>query len=72
MDCNCQTPLSMGFFRVGCHALLQGILLTQGSKPLSLISPALAGGFFTTSVTWEAHLLITLSEQLQELVCIIS
>ena len=32
-----QAPLSMGFFRqeptgVGCHALLQGIFLTQGSQ----------------------------------------
>ena len=36
---------------VGCHALLQGIFLTQGSK--SLKSPALAGRFFTTSSTWE-------------------
>ena len=26
-----------------------------GIKPLSLTSPALAGGFFTTSATWEAH-----------------
>ena len=25
-----------------------------GIKPLSLMSPALAGGFFTTSTTWEA------------------
>ena len=33
--------------------LLQGIFLTQGSKP-RLMSPALAGGFFTTSATWEA------------------
>ena len=24
-------------------------------NPASLISPALAGGFFTTSTTWEAH-----------------
>ena len=40
---------------VGCHALLQGISLTQGSKPTSLTSAALAGGFFTTSATWEAH-----------------
>ena len=28
---------------------------TQGSKPGSLKSPALAGRFFTTSATWEAH-----------------
>ena len=33
---------------IGCHALLQGIFLTQGSD-LCLLSPALAGKFFTTS-----------------------
>ena len=37
----------------GCHSLLQGIVPTQGSN-LCLTSPALAGGFFTTSATWEA------------------
>ena len=36
---------------VGCHALLQGIFSTHGS---SLMSPALAGGFSTTSTTREA------------------
>ena len=39
---------------VDCHVLLQGIFLTQGLNPTSLTSPALAGGFFTTSATWEA------------------
>ena len=39
---------------VGCHALLQGIFPTQGSG-LYLLSPALAGRFFTTSAAWEAH-----------------
>ena len=34
------------------YVLLQGIFPTQGSN--SLGSPALAGGFFTTSATWEA------------------
>ena len=30
----CQAPLSVGFpTGVGCHALLQGIFLTQGSNP---------------------------------------
>ena len=32
----CQTPLSMEISRhaiVGCHSLLQGIFLTQGSNP---------------------------------------
>jgi len=43
-----QAPLSMEFPRqdtgVGCHFLLQGIFLIQGSDPAS---PALAGEFFT-------------------------
>ena len=39
---------------VDCHVLLQGIFLTQELN-LHLLSPALAGRFFTTSVTWEAH-----------------
>ena len=38
---------------VGCQALLQEICPTQGSKPPSLISPALANRFFTPSATWE-------------------
>ena len=38
--------------KLGCHALLQGIFLTQGLK-LHLTSPALAGRFFFTSATWE-------------------
>ena len=36
---------------VGCY-FLQGIFPTQ-IKPTSLASPTLAGGFFTTSATWE-------------------
>ena len=32
----------------GCHAFLEGIFQTQG-----LLRSALAGSFFTTSVTWE-------------------
>ena len=51
-------PLSMGFSRQecwsGCHALLQGTFPTQGSNPHLLMSPELAGRFFTTSTTWEA------------------
>ena len=38
---------------VSCRALLQGIFPTQGLNPC-LMSPALTGGFFTTSTTWEA------------------
>ena len=33
---------------VGCHFLVQGIFLTQGWN-MSLMSPALTGGFFTTT-----------------------
>ena len=40
---------------VGCRFLFQGIFLPQGSNPQSLMSPALAGGFFTISATWETH-----------------
>ena len=32
-----------------------GDLPDSGIEPASLMSPALAGGFFTTSATWEAH-----------------
>ena len=39
---------------VGCHTLLQGGLPDPGTKPVSLKSPALAGGFFSTSTTREA------------------
>ena len=41
---------------VGCHALFQGIFPTQGLNPRLLRLPALAGGFFTTRTTWEAHI----------------
>ena len=54
-----QAPLSVEFPRqstgVGCHALLQGIF-TQGSNlHLLCVSSVLAGGFFITNATWEAH-----------------
>ena len=54
----CQAPLSMGFSRQrywsGLPCLPPGHLPDPGIKPTSLKSPALAGGFFTTSTTWEA------------------
>ena len=53
-----QTPLSMGFFRQeywsGVPWPPPGAL--PGIECVSLTSPALAGRFFTTSATWEAHL----------------
>ena len=39
---------------VGCHVLLQGIFLTQGSNPHLLHLRVLARGFSITSSTWEA------------------
>ena len=40
---------------LGCHFLLQRIFHDPGIEPTSLVSPALAGGFFTTSTIWEAN-----------------
>ena len=57
-----QAPLSMGFFReeywsgLPCPSL--GDLPDPGVEPVSLKSPALTRGFFTTSTTWEAHVYI--------------
>ena len=55
----CQAPLSMGFSRQeywsGLPRPPPGDLPDPGIKPVSLMSPALAGGFFTTSAIWEAH-----------------
>ena len=48
-----QVPLSMGFSRQeylnGLSCSSPGDLPDPGIKPVSLTSPALAGGFFTTS-----------------------
>ena len=53
----CQAPLSMGFSRQeywsGLPCPLPGDLPYPGIEPASLMSPALAGGLFTTSATWE-------------------
>ena len=52
-----QTPLSMGFSRQeywsGLPCPPPGALPDPGIEPTSLMSPALPGGFFTTSATWE-------------------
>ena len=54
----CQAPLSMRFPRQEYWSRLPflspGNLPNPGVEPVSLMSPALAGGFFTTSATWEA------------------
>ena len=54
-----QAPLSTGFswqeYWSGLTCPPPGDLPYPGIKPASLMSPALAGLFFTTSTTWEAH-----------------
>ena len=45
---------------IGGHFLLQGMLPTWGWNPQSLMSPVLAGGFFTTRATWEVRSLLLL------------
>ena len=53
-----QAPLSVGFSRQEYQSGLPrpppGDLPDPGIKPAPLASPALVGGFFTTSATWEA------------------
>ena len=55
----CQAPLSVGFSRQeywsGLPFPSPGDFPDSRIKPTSLMSPALAGGFFTTSTTWEAY-----------------
>ena len=57
-----QPPLSMGFSRQeywsGLPFPSPGDLPHPGTEPASLVSPALAGRFFTTSATWEALIFI--------------
>ena len=54
----CQAPLSTGFSRQEYWSELPcphpGDLPNPGIKPVSLMSPALAGRFLTTSATWGA------------------
>ena len=58
-----QAPLSMGFSRQeywsGLPCPPPGDLPDPGIELMSVMSPVLAGGFFTTSATWEAHTLYT-------------
>ena len=55
----CQAPLSMRFSRQECWSGLPSPspqdLPDPRIEPMSFMSPALAGGFFTTITTWETH-----------------
>ena len=59
MDFSPQAPLSLGFSKQEYWSEFPcpppGDLPDPGTEPTSLLSPALAGGFFTTSTTWEAQ-----------------
>ena len=56
----CQVPLSLGFssqeYWSGLPLTPPGDLLYPGIESVPLMPSALAGGFFTTSTTWEAPL----------------
>ena len=52
MDCSL-----LGF---SVHGILQARILGWVAIPMSLMSPTLAGRFFTTSTTWEALSLLKL------------
>ena len=58
-----QVPLSMGLYKeeywAGLSCPPPGDLPNPGIEPASLMSFALAGRYFTTSATWEAHLVYT-------------
>ena len=55
-----QAPLAMGFSKEeywsGLPSPPPGDLPHPQIKPASLMSPALAGGLFPTSATWEAQM----------------
>ena len=60
MDCSLLCSSVHGFSRQEYWSGLPfpppGDLPDPGIGPTSLMSPALSGGFFTTSTTWEAHM----------------
>ena len=60
-----ECPLSTGFSRQEYWNALPyppaGNLPDPGIELLSLKSPALVGGFLTTSTTWEAHMALSLA-----------
>ena len=61
----CQAPLSVGFSRHEYWSEFPcpppGNLPDPGIEPLFLMSPTLAGKFFITNATWEAHVFFLVS-----------
>ena len=60
VDCSCQGPLSIGFSRQEHWSRLlcplPGDLPDAGIELTSLMSPRLAGRFFSTSAIWKSHI----------------
>ena len=58
----CLAPLSMEFSRQEYWRTMPFLigedLPNSGVQPMSVLSPALANGFFTTSITWEAQCIL--------------
>ena len=69
----CQAPLSMGFSRQEYWSGLPfpslGVLPNTGIEPMSLMSPALAGGLFTTS-TNPRHVRVTMGPSVSPRGCL--
>ena len=63
-----QAPVSMEFPRAECWSWLQfptpEDLPYPGMEPISLVSPALAGRFFTNRAAWEAPLWLSSHQML--------
>ena len=71
LSCSPHVGLLTTLWTVACQGSVHGILQARilewvampsssdlpnpGIEPVSLMSPALAGGFFTTRATWEAR-----------------
>ena len=68
-DCSLPSPCPWGFSRQeywsGLPRPPPGDLPDPGTQPVSFMSPALAGGLFTTSAIWEAHYLCAAAKSLQ-------
>ena len=67
----CQFPLPMGFsrqeYRSGLPCPPPGDLPNPGIEPASLMSPALAGGFFIINGTWEKERYSHLNAEFQRI-----
>ena len=62
-----QVPLSMGFSRQeygsGFPFPSPGDLPDPGTEPVSLVSPAVAGGFLTTALPGKPHNIVTVANK---------